>query len=253
MKGIMMAELKNTDKLNPDAASKINPYMEEFLRVHGESIVSIFIYGSAASGDYVKGSSDINSAIVFKKIGMPELKQSLRTVNRGIRHRINTPLFLTKEHVVTSLDTFPIEFIEMKENHVVLYGEDILSGISVDLSHIRFVCEEQIKGKLLRIRQGYLEIGLRKKGIESLIKESFTSLFPAFRGLLRLKGIMPFKTKKENIKALGDAFGIDTEILFAILADKRNDGKISGQDLESALFKYIEQLEKLGDIADQLR
>jgi predicted nucleotidyltransferase len=248
-----MIELKNLDKLNSDAAVIIKPYLEDFLRVHADSIISIFIYGSAASGDYVKGSSDINSAVVFKEIGISELKQSLNIVNKGIRHRINTPLFLTREHIMTSLDTFPIEFLEMKECHVVVYGEDVLSGINIDLSHIRFVCEEQIKGKLIRIRQGYLEIGLRKKGIEALIKESFTSLLPAFRGLLRLKGVAPFKTKKENIKAMGDAFGIDTDILFAILADKRNDGRISGQDLESAFFKYIDQLEKLGNIADQLR
>jgi predicted nucleotidyltransferase len=248
-----MAELKNMEMLNPDAARMAKPYMEDYLRLHGDSIISIFIYGSAASGDYVTGSSDINSAIVFKQIGMTELKQSLRMVNKGIRHRINTPLFLTKKHIMTSLDTFPIEFLEMKENHIVVYGEDVLAGINVDSANIRFVCEEQIKGKLIRIRQGYLEIGLRKKGIEALIKESFTSLFPAFRGLLRLKGVTPLKTKKENIKALGDVFGIDTTILFAILADQRNDGRISGQDLESALFKYVEQLEKLGDIADQLR
>ena len=248
-----MAVLKNMDRLNAHVIKKIKPYMEEFVHIHGEAIISIFIYGSAASGDYVKGVSDINSAIVFKSIEASELKKSLQVVNKGIRHRINTPLFLTKEHIMTSLDTFPIEFIEMKENHVIVYGKDVLSDINIDSVNIRFICEQQIKGKLIRMRQAYLEIGLRKKGIESLIKESFTSLFPVFRGMLRLKGITPFKTKKENIKALGEVFGIDTAILFAILADTRNDGKISGRDLESALFQYIEQLEKIGDIADKLR
>ena len=252
-KGMLMVELKNMDKINPDAGKKIKPYMEKFLFVHGESIISVFIYGSATCGDYVKGASDVNSAIVFKNIGYSELKKSLQIVDKGIRHRINTPLFLTREHIMTSLDTFPIEFIEMKESHVVIYGEDVLADINIDPVNIRFVCEEQIKGKLIRMRQAYLEIGLREKGIEALIKESFTSLFPVLIGLLRVKGIAPLKTKKENIKALGDAFGIDTDILFAILADKQNDGKINGQDLESAFFQYIEQLEKLGNIADQLR
>ena len=248
-----MTELKNMDRLNRDAAKRIKPYMEEFLRIHSKSIISIFIYGSAACDDYVKGSSDINSAIIFNNIGISELKKSLYMVNESIRHRINTPLFLTKDHIMTSLDTFPIEFIEMKENHIILYGENVLSDINIDLSNIRFVCEEQIKGKLIRMRQGYLEVGLRKKGIEALIKESFDSLFPVFRGLLRLKGITPFKSKKENIKALGEAFGVDTSVLFAVHADKQNDRKISNQDLESVFFQYIEQLEKLGHIADKFR
>ena len=248
-----MTEFINMDLLNPEVNKTIKPYMEQFLEIHGGSIISVIIYGSAACGDYIAGSSDINSIIVFNKIGVSELKKSLNIVNKGIRHKINTPLFLTQEHIKTSLDTFPIEFIEMKENHILIYGQDVLADINIDPVNIRFICEEQIKGKLIRIRQAYLEIGLRKKGIEALIKESFTSLFPVFRGMLRLKGITPFNSKKENIKALGEAFGIDTGILYAILADKHNDGKISGQDLENALFEYIEQLEKLGDIADKLR
>jgi predicted nucleotidyltransferase len=247
-----MQELKNLNKLHPHVAKAIRPYMQKFITLHETSIISIFIHGSAASGDYRKGVSDINSGIVFKKMGIDELKKSLSIVSEGIKKGINTPLFFTREHISTSLDTFPIEFMEMKENHIIVYGEDLLSNINIDFSHIRFICEEQIKGKLIRMRQAYLEIGLRKKGIESLIKESFASLFPVFRSLLRLKGIAAGNGKKEDIISLGNAFGIDTGIMLDILADTRNDGKISGRDLESSFFLYLQQLEKLGDIADKL-
>jgi predicted nucleotidyltransferase len=248
-----MEKLKNLDRLHPDAAKKIKSYMNELLDIHGDDIVSMFVYGSAVAGNYLKGESDINSAIVFEQIRPLVLSKSLKTVNAGIRHKINTPLFLTQKHILASLDTFPIEFLEMKENHVLVYGQNILSGIDIDPVHIGFICEQQIKGGLIRIRQAYLEIGLRKKGIEALIKESFTSLIPLFRGMLRLKGVIPSADKKENIQALGETFGIDTSVLLAILADKQHDGRISGQDLEDVLFRYIEQLEKLGDIADKLR
>jgi predicted nucleotidyltransferase len=244
--------LKNTGEINPNAAKKIIPYIKDLLRVHAESIISVFIYGSAAGGDYLKGLSDINSVIVFKDIGARELKKSLSIVDRGIRRGIDTPLFLTRQHIMTSLDTFPVEFIEIKENYIVIYGEDVLSAVDINRLNIRFVCEERIKGALIRIRQGYLEIGLRKKGVEALIKESFASLFPAFRGMLRLKGISPFRTKKEDIEAMGKAFGIDTGILLAILADRHNNEKINSRNLDDMFFKYIEQVERLGDIADKL-
>jgi hypothetical protein len=153
---------------------------------------------------------------------------------------------------MSSLDTFPIEFLEMKEHNVLIYGEDVLSGISIDLKHLRFICEEQIKGRLIRLRQGYLEIGQRRKGIEALIKDCFTGLLPVFKALLRIKGVPALKTKEDNINALGTAFGIETGIFFAILADKRNDGRISGYELEESLFRFIEQLEKLSVIVDNI-
>lgn len=247
-----MENLINLEKLTKDVAKKIRPYMEQMLKIHDGSIISIFIYGSACGVDYIKGVSDINSAIIFKELGLNELKKSLHIINKGIRERIVAPLFLTKEHILTSGDTFPIEFSQMKERHILIYGEDILKNMVIEPNHIRFICEQQLKGKLIRIRQAYLEIGLRKRGLESLIKESLSSLFPVFRGLLMLKGINPAQDKQESLEALSETFGIDTGVFKAILEDKRNNEKIGGQDIEIFLSRYIEQIEKLAVIADKL-
>ncbi len=247
-----MESLVNLEKLTKDAAKKVTPYMKQMLKAHNGSIISIFIYGSACGADYIKGVSDINSAIIFKELGLNELKGSLHIINKGIRQKIVAPLFLTKEHILTSGDTFPIEFSQMKENHILIYGEDILEDLAIEPNHIRFICEQQLKGKLIRIRQAYLEIGLRKRGLEALIKESLGSLFPVFRGLLMLKGITLKQDKQEILKVLSETFGIDTEVFKAILEDRRNNEKIGGQDIEIFLARYIEQIEKLAVIADKL-
>ncbi|MDD5504086.1 MAG: hypothetical protein PHV77_02085 [Candidatus Omnitrophica bacterium] len=247
-----MPELKNTGLLDVYVYKLIGPYFNRFLQLHSGKIVSIFIYGSCAGKEFKKGSSDINSAVIFSHISRVELKKSLGILNDGIRRGINAPLFLTPDYIMSSLDTFPIEFMEMKEHNILIYGEDIISGINIDPKNLRFICEEQIKGKLVRLRQGYLEIGQRRKGIEALIKDSFAGLLPVFKALLRVKGIPALQTKEGNIRAMGTAFDIDTDIFSDILADKRNDGKINGNNLEEALFCFIEQLEKLSIIADNV-
>ncbi|MFH1868084.1 MAG: hypothetical protein ABH843_03845 [Candidatus Omnitrophota bacterium] len=245
-----MQNFKNIEKLTDEARKNFLPYAKEMLNIHKDNILSIFIYGSSASGDPMPGTSGINSTIVFKALGFLQLKDSLRVVDKGIRKRIAAPLFFTPEYINSSLDTFPLEFLEMKENNTVIFGEDLLADIEINASHIRFICEEQLKGKLIRIRQAYLEIGLRSKGIEVLIKESLGSLFPVFRGLLRLKGIKPPVKKEEAIGLLGETFGIDSNVFMAILKDKENDEKIGGLKTEAFLSKYIKQIERLAEISD---
>ena len=247
-----MESLINLEKPTEDVTKKITPYMEQMLKIHNGSILSIFIYGSACGADYIKGVSDINTAIIFKELGLNELKSSLHVVSKGIRQRIAAPLFLTKEHILTSEDTFPIEFSQMKETHILIYGEDIFKDLVIEPKYIRFICEQQLKGKLIRIRQAYLEIGLRKKGLEALIKESLGSLFPVFCGLLMFKGIKPKQDKQECLKALSGEFDIDAGVFQEILEDRKNDEKIGGQDIEAFFFRYIEQIEKLAMIADKL-
>jgi len=247
-----MKHLINLDALPQDVAQKIAPYMEKMLGIHGEIINSIFIYGSACGTDYIKGSSDINSAIIFSSLSLKDLQRSLHIVDKGIRQRISAPLFLTKDHIMTSCDTFPVEFSEMREGHIIIYGENIFQGMVIEPKYTRFICEQQLKGKLIRIRQAYLEIGLRRKGMEALIKESFSSLFPIFRGLLRLKGITPPAGKLESLKCLSKNFEINVDSFEAILADNKNDEKMGGQRIEAFLEKYIQALEHLATIVDKL-
>jgi len=247
-----MDNLKNLDRLPDAIREKVTRYMTGLLSLHQDNTVSIYVYGDAASGYFMPKASSINSTIVLKQLGFQQLKQSLNHINSGIRNKFPAPLFLTPEHIKTSCDTFPMEFLEMKENHVLLYGDDLLAGLEINPSNIRFVCEEQLKGKLIRIRQAYLEIGLRRRGMEALIKESLYALVPSFRGLLRLKDITPPTKKEEIIKQLGETFHIDAELFLAVLRDDRNDEKISGQDIESFLEEYIEQIGLLAEIADRL-
>ena len=247
-----MAIFKNTEKLPTFVKKNALAVMEELLKLHNENIVSIYFYGSALGENFMPGVSSITSVVVFRKLDCVVLRASLRVIDKGIRMKVAAPLFLTPEHITSSIDTFPIEFLEMRENNVIVYGEDLLGPLSIDSLHIRFVCEEQLKGKLIRIRQGYLEIGLRKKGIEALIKESLDSLLPVFKGLLRLKSINPPAEADRVFGLLSENFGIDSNVFLAILKDEKNDEKILGEDISIFLAKYIKQIEKLADISDKL-
>lgn len=230
----------------------IRPYLEKLINIHKENIISINLYGSATGSDFSSKTSDVNLLIVFKELKLQDLKKSLKIVSRGIKKKIAAPLFLTLKHIETSRDVFPIEFLDMKENHLCLYGDDVLGTIDINDEHLRLFCEEQIKGKLIRLRQGYLEIGLRKKGIEALMKESMYALIPVFRNLLRLKGITPPTDKETILNRLAAEFGLEIDTFIAILKDRRGDEKIAGKDVEVYFEKYFNQIQKLAQMVDKL-
>ncbi len=247
-----MTALKNMEKLPEGVGKKLRPYLEELIEIQGENLTAIAVYGSAAGRDYSPKSSDINLLAVCREVGLETLKRSLKTVNKGIRKKITAPLFLTEEYIRTSADVFPIEFYDIKEKHLVVYGPDIFSDIVIDPKNLRHQCEEEIKGKLVRIRQAYLEVGLKRKGIEALLKESLTSLAPVFANLLRIKGIDPPRNKEEIFKELEITFGVKSAVFIEILRDKKNDEKIGGEAVETFFRRYLEEMEKLSRTVDTL-
>ncbi|MCK5014516.1 MAG: hypothetical protein KAS66_11915 [Candidatus Omnitrophica bacterium] len=242
----------NTEKLPPEVQNKFIPYLKLMSDIHKDHLISVFIYGSAAGKNYIPKISDINSVFVFKNLAFASLTDSLKMVSMGISKRIAAPLFLTKEHIETSLDVFPIEFFDMKENYILLYGTDFLFALTIKEEHIRLFCEQQIKGKLIRIRQAYLEVGLKKKGMEALLKESLNSLIPVFRNLIRLKGKKPPIEKSEIIKQLCQEFELDENVFLPIYKDTSNDEKIANQEVVVFIEKYLDQIKKLAVGVDQL-
>jgi len=249
-----MTSVINIDVLPEEIRKKVHKYLKELLKLYSDNIVSIFIYGSATGKNYIPGKSDVNMAVILKNLRFSDLKKSLKLVSWGISKKIAAPLMLTIKHMQTSTDVFPVEFLEMKDNYCLLYGQDLLKDLPVEESNIRLQCEQQLKGKLIRIREGYLEIGLRKKGMDALLKESLNSLFPIFRGLLRLRTAQAPPTDKEKIiNSLSKNFGTDPTVFLAILRDKKDDNKIDSQDVEPFFEKYVQEIQKLAIASDELK
>lgn len=247
-----MTELKNIDRLPESVARKLRPYLKEISENLGGNLITAAVYGSVLTDDFSEKSSDINLLLVCENIDLTVLKKSLKLVNKGIKNRISAPLFLTRNYIRTSSDVFPIEFLEIRDSHLVVYGEDILSGITVNLDNLRLQCEEQIKGKLVRIRQAYLEVGLKKKGVEALLKRSLSSLFPVFKNMIRLKGETPPERKEVILTQLAGGFNLDLDVFLTVWHDKRDDERIGGEKAEVYLNRYLKQLEILAEAVDKL-
>ena len=240
-----MKPLTALEKLPPEVKRKIRPFVEALLALHGQNILSIFIYGSATGTNYIPKKSDINSGIVFHEIPFRTLNHSLKIVRQGMRQGISPPLFLTKEYIASSLDVFPIEFLEMKENHVLIYGEDFLSSLSIPEGYIRLFCEQQLKGTLIRTRQFYLQGGHQRAGIKHLLRSSLNSLIPIFRNLLRLQKKLPSDQKTALLRQLAEEFGLTPDAFGNVYTNAISSRRASPEEWEHLLERYLQEIGQL--------
>ena len=247
-----MPEFKNIAQLPPSAQKIITDYGRKLLAVHGDNIICIAVYGSAAGVNFTPGISDINIAVVFRALDFDVFDKSLQLTSWGRKRRITAPLFLTADYIRDSLDIFPIEFSEIKDQHVVIFGEDIFLPLCIDARHMRLLCEAQIKGKLLRVRQAYLESGGNARVVKNILKDSLNSLMPVFRQLVRLAGGQPSIHRQELLKQLAAQFSMDVSVLTAIYHDKQRIAILHPSRAREHLKDYLKVLEHLAARIDQL-
>jgi len=234
-------------------SGKLRNILQEFILglkdIYQEELVSIILYGSAVSGEFIEKHSNLNLLVVLENTNLENLKRAARFINK---FRIISPLFLTEDYIKRSTDVFPIEFLDIQENYSILYGRDILKEINVDISNLRFQCEQELKAKLISLKQLCLRINRDKTALKDLLLRSITSILHILRNVLRLKGKKPPYKKEDILKELAAEFEIDMGMWEEILAAKNKQIKLRNKDIENLFVNFISELEKIVDTVDRL-
>ena len=225
---------------------------DDFKKVFGSDLISIILYGSGASGHYVSGKSDLNFFIILSKEGIDNLDKAISIVAKWRKRKAAIPIFMTKAELLSSLDAYPIEFLSMKRHYVLVYGEDVLGGLSFDPCHLRLQFERELKGKILHLRRGLLEAEGRAKRVRELIQSSFIAFVSIFKALLYFKGIDIPHSRRDIIKSVAGAYSIDASVFLKCADIKEDIDHIPASEIATVFQDYVKEIEKLSEEIDRM-
>ena len=241
------------DKLNPVAEKNVRPFLENILGQYSEKIDSIHITGTAVTDDFDPKSSDVNSVIVLKQMDLKFLELLAPMGKKYGKSRVAAPLIMTPEYINTSLDVFPIEFLNFKLIHSTVFGDDIFENVEIEKMDLRHQCERELKSKLIWLRQGYISSEGNKKVLTEGFVNSITGYIPLFRGIILLLGKEPPIKQSEVITTLSETSNIDTRIFSRLLKEKHGKAKLSIEELNTIFEDYYAATEKLGENIDAIK
>lgn len=230
----------------------LETFTQEVKTALGEELITLTVYGSAATGEDTKKYSDINTLIVAKKLDLPVLKRLSTAVAGWVKKGQPAPILFTKDRLEKSVDVFPIEILDMKERHKVLVGEDILPDLEVDTKHLRFQVEQELKGKFIQLRDGYLLTGNKPKLIAELLVQSLSTFQLLFRAALRLYEPNEASTKKAAPQRLASHIEFSAEPFEQVVRLRSGELKPKDINLEGLFADYLSAVSTVADAVDQL-
>lgn len=228
------------------------PLTEDYLQAFGKDLISLVLYGSAAGGSYVKGKSDINILVVLTTEGINRLEDGFALVKNWRKRSVAVPLVMTKSFIETSLDSYPIEFLNMKNNSVLIYGENVLDPLVFKPEDLRLQIERELKSKILLLREGYLESAGAVRPVRQLISKSLTAFVSIFNAMLYLKQAKAPRDKNETIKEMNKVFTIDAAVFMLCFEIRQDADKLSGKEVLDVFKRYLREVEKVCHIIDSL-
>ena len=174
---------------------------KEYQDCYGPDLVAVIVYGSAAGKEFNPKSSDINLLIVLKDMALATLEKSQAIQDTWIKKRFSRPLFVDRDYIAGSLDSFPIEFFNMQHAYVVAYGEDVLARLVIKPEDLRLQIERELKGKWLHLQKVWLDTRKNDRRLKMLVELSIKDFTAIFRAMLFLKN----EPVPKSIKALFSA------------------------------------------------
>lgn len=224
----------------------------DYRKAFGDDLISILLYGSGASGHYVVGKSDMNFLILVTPQGMDRLDAAFTVVEKWKKRRVAVPLIMTREDLSCSLDAYPVEILNMSVHHVLVFGEDVLEGLTIRRDCLRLQLERELRGKLLLLRQGFMGTGGNVKRVRNLIRVSLKAFLAAFNSLLYLKGIEIPRDRASLIAAAEEAFAIDRIIFDQCLEIHRGQDRYTERQISGIFKGYVGEIAKLCEKIDRM-
>ncbi len=226
--------------------------VEDLKKIYGDGLQSIILYGSGARGDYVPGKSDINFLVILDENAVQDLERAHHLIPRWRKREVAVPLIMTKAFIRSSLDVYPVEFLNMKRHYQVVYGEDVLKDLVFDGKALQLQCERELKGKLMLLRTGFLDSAGKAEDLRKLMAASITAFLSVFGALLLVRGREIPKDRRDVVPAVAETYGLDAAPFLSCIDLREGKKDLSPGDLKTLFQSYTAEIQKLIKAVDGL-
>jgi predicted nucleotidyltransferase len=233
---------------------QFDAFIDDLKSTHGGNLVSVILYGSAATGDFVRRQSDYNVLIALRQITPKDLRASQAPIREWNKMGHPLPVYFTVSELQNAADVFPIEFHEMERARRVLYGADVLANLSISDDYLRHQTEYELRSKLLQLRRMFIPASVSVENLVGLMTESLSSFTALFRAVLLIHGFEPPAAKREVVAATVRRLNINGEPFEKILDIRENNShKTLDENSADRLFAdYMAEIERVIETVDNL-
>jgi|SRR5690554_641695 len=218
-----------------------------FTGIWGDSVLQIAIYNTELSD---KG----NLVVILSDDSIKQLVKAHSVAAGVFRMGMEPPLVVSEKYIANSLDSFPLEFHNIKTDHINLVSKkDILSGLKFEKKYIRLEMERELKSKNLLIKMAILDHYGKNKMLKNLIKVSVHSIEPIIKGLLFLLDAEIPLNHKDLINKADEVTDFDISSFLTATDFTIGRTKIDKNDLPDFFEQFTSQLQDLTDFVEAIK
>jgi hypothetical protein len=230
---------------------KIDEFVKRVREAGGANLEGVILFGSAVSGDFHPGLSDLNMFCVLRDASFAALQPLAPVAKWWSGQKQPPPLCMTRQELERSTDVFTIELLDMQQHHRVLFGEDVVQGLRIPTNLHRVQVEYELREKLILLRQQVLLASEKDARLWELLLHSVPSFATLFRHALIALGDSSHAGRREAVQALSKVVGFDSSAITRVLDVRERKADPKTIDVKDLCARYLAAIEKVTAAVDQ--
>lgn len=238
---------------DPATSKELKQLVSDLWAELDENLLSVILYGSAATGDQPAVVSDNNVLVVVKRAEFDDLERLRTAIRAWTTAGQPPPVLFTMNELTRAADVFPIEFLQMQKARQVLHGSDALESLDISPANLRHQTEYELRTKFIQLRRLYIFQPLTPEKLSALMLDSFSSFAALFRAVLIRQGEEPPAGNAEAVRRTVALMHLDPAPFEWILRRKAGDKtKVTENELNRLFASYLKQIEAVISATDQI-
>jgi hypothetical protein len=231
---------------------KISDFVSRLQAAAGENLESVILFGSAVAGDFHPEFSNLNFFCVVRDSSFAALQALAPAVKWWSERKQPPPLVMTLDEIKRSTDVFAIEFLDMQQHHRVVFGKEVLPGLSIPANLHRAQVEYELREKLAVLRQHVLLANDNDSRLWDLLTRSVSSFATLFRHVLIVLGHDAPVGKRAAVQALSTHVQFDSLSFMQVLdvREQKTDRRKFG--VKDVFSRYLLALEQVATAVDRM-
>jgi hypothetical protein len=217
----------------------------------GSNLLSVILYGSAATDEFHEGHSDLNILCLTQRLGRDDLSKLHAPSAWWAKKGHPAPLYFTLDELQHSADVFAIELLDIKAAHRVLHGEDVAASLHIPMDRHRLQVERELRNNTLRLRQHYLRHPENSRKTLELMTSSISTFAALFRHALIALGEELPSTKRDTMDRLGTALGFDPSPFHTIFDIRVGRARERDVDVQATFSAYLDRVSMVAEEMDR--
>jgi hypothetical protein len=231
---------------------QIDEFVIRLRQAAGENLQCAILYGSAAGGEFHAEFSNVNLLCILREISFAALSALAPAVDWWNRKKHPAPLVLTREELQRSADVFAIELLDMRQRHRVLFGDDVLAGLSIPMNRHRAQVEYELREKLILLREHVLSAAGNEKRLWELLLRSLPSFTTLFRHALIALGDPAPDSRRAALQALASRIPFDASAFLQLLEIREHKAERKQFDMTDLFTRYLAAVQQVAAAVDTM-